>query len=548
MLVPLSLMAPPLASPAPLPAAPLPQAAPLSAAPPPPPPSAPLLPPPPPPSAGAVGALDWSSFEISIEDGALPDVELPFDAQLASALAKYQSYTTMLSTDSWDSMARVWGIHESVHSQLASAWRPIATVLRVSTDASLCVSPEYRETAKVVAAFFMHFLTALVDAELLCIYLKQTRADRVSEAKHAHRATLEMQGDGPELLPSIGGCFVLVEQNGDPLSLRLVAILHAILGLQCKSGCIGRQLTNSVAVQKRRRAATASGKSMAGSSTSRRSIPAIPSFICTSQGLEQNVCIEALILSMALKEFTQAWRRHFAGMQQHEWFGWDAQQALRHFLSASDSDPYPLGALALAVLLFLAKYSRLSPLSHTRLSSLYSVYHCRTGCKPWWRERNEAHLLLFAAYFDILCFGSPHHDGIETLQAALGFNVQRDCNATRCAQGWHPAQCCFCLWQALAAATAAVQAALGRVCRLVRCPASHGSRVDSALYQRARPPSAMAGGCISNRQGGCAPAHANGLRKSEECRQRGGEWAVAVVHSGSSTRTACPRWRSSVHA
>jgi hypothetical protein len=123
-------------------------------------------------------------------------------------------------------------------------------------------------------------------------------------------------------------------------------------------------------------------------------------------------------------EFTRAWRRHFAKVPQHEWVCWDAQQALRHFLSASGTaGPHELGALALAVLLFLSKYSRLSPLSHTSMSSLYSVYHYRKGCKPWWRERSEAHLLQFAGYLDILCFGSPDHDGVETLQAALGFNV-----------------------------------------------------------------------------------------------------------------------------
>jgi hypothetical protein len=162
-----------------------------------------------------------------------------------------------------------------------------------------------------------------------------------------------------------------------------------------------------------------SGKSQRDSS-----IPPIPSYICTSQGREQNTCNEAVILREALLEFTRAWRRHFAKVPQHEWVCWDAQQALRHFLSASGTaGPHELGALALAVLLFLSKYSRLSPLSHTSMSSLYSVYHYRKGCKPWWRERSEAHLLQFAGYLDILCFGSPDHDGVETLQAALGFNV-----------------------------------------------------------------------------------------------------------------------------
>jgi hypothetical protein len=42
---------------------------------------------------------------------------------------------------------------------------------------------------------------------------------------------------------------------------------------------------------------------------------------------------------------------------------------------------------------------------------------------PWHKERYDAHLLGAAIYFDGFCFGSAEHDGIETLQHALGFNT-----------------------------------------------------------------------------------------------------------------------------
>lgn len=118
----------------------------------------------PPPAANSANqsSIDWSRFELCIEDGALPDTELHFDAQLAAALAKHQSYMTLLSMDSWDTLRREWGINASIHGELASAWRPIATVLRVSTDANLGVQSEEAQKAKQVAALFLSFGGSLV--------------------------------------------------------------------------------------------------------------------------------------------------------------------------------------------------------------------------------------------------------------------------------------------------------------------------------------------------------------------------------------------------
>ena len=51
------------------------------------------------------------------------------------------------------------------------------------------------------------------------------------------------------------------------------------------------------------------------------------------------------------------------------------------------------------------------------------MYNYRKGAPPWWLERSAAHLLQFSAYVDVVPFGSHEHDGIETLQTALGSNV-----------------------------------------------------------------------------------------------------------------------------
>ena len=418
---PLTLMAPSPATAAPPPAAPPPQAAPTSA---------PL--PPPLPPAPTAGAQDWSSFRIYIEEGALPDVGLPFDAEIAGALAKHQSYTSMLSTDMWDTLRTEWGIGENTHGLLASAWRPIATVLRVCTDASLVsISAEQQQNARRVASLFIAFIVAFADAELLCINLKLTRADRVRRAKQSRQEALRLENGGPELLPVIGGCFILVEQHGNPLLLRLAASYHALLGLQCKSGCIGAQLMDSVRVQKLKRAAAGSKERAksgeAGRKERKESLPPFPSFICSGKGQSHRMCNEAAIISLALGAFTRVTRELFTAesaaegqVPLHEWSSWDAKKALLHLMSASELS---LGAAALVTLLMLSKYARSSPLSHTSLACLYSVYNYKKGGRPWWRERNDAHLLQFGAYLDIMCFGSPDHDGIETLQAALGFDV-----------------------------------------------------------------------------------------------------------------------------
>ena len=151
-------------------------------------------------------------------------------------------------------------------------------------------------------------------------------------------------------------------------------------------------------------------------------LPKMPRSICTEEGQQAYMCNEAAIIHAAHVEFCQATRQHFSTGNIEEWSEWGAEGALQDFMSRKSADQ-ELGAAALVAFLMLSKYSRLSPLSHGRLAALYSVYHYRKGCKPWWAERNDAHLLMFSAYIDIIPFGSPDHDGIETLQAALGFDV-----------------------------------------------------------------------------------------------------------------------------
>ena len=393
-----------------MPAAPPP--APPLLPPPPLPPPLPLLPPPP-------VKQDWSSFQLTIDEGALPATELAwteFRFHLAQQLAGRLRICDLLSEHVWADLRTELDLRVEDCGVLDDLWRPVQTVLRVSTEALAGIRPEAVERARLVAAVFLSHVDALFDAELLCTYLLATRQGRRNGAKRLAHASAS-DDTPPDLRPATGGSFVLIEVGGDPMRLRLVLTHCALLGLQCKSGCIGPQAASRQAASKRKLGAQ---------------LPAfrqLPALICTAKGRAQHICNEAALIRAATNVLTSATRNCFGGSPSEdgqvpleEWSTWDVQVCMAYLKQHGFWDG-TYEASALLCCLFLAKYNRLSPTFNTRFAAVYAVHHDRPGPLPWWLERAAAHLQLYPAYFDALMFGSLEHDGIKPLQAALGFDV-----------------------------------------------------------------------------------------------------------------------------
>jgi hypothetical protein len=184
------------------------------------------------PTATAANHAAPPALQLTVEPGALPNPCPPITTCTLGAvqtIAKYTSYKDMLPECYWDLLAHEWKLGHETTSVLDEAFIPIFAVCA----AALASVPH---EASRVAAVFVAYMVALVDACLFVIALEESCK---SQGKRP-----------PHLVPAIGGCFPLV-RDGGPNRLRYLNVGDAIIGTQCKSGCLGRQLRESVSEQKR---------------------------------------------------------------------------------------------------------------------------------------------------------------------------------------------------------------------------------------------------------------------------------------------------------
>jgi hypothetical protein len=356
---------------------------------------------------------------VVVEQGAVPEGVAPLDLHIAQRLARLTSSKQLLPEMEWERISGEYELEGAHLDPLENAWRPIGLLFKVAGDSS---QPHHAE-ANLCGAVFVAYMAALVDSLLLCTFLS---------------ARCRKQGkQPPKLVPVVGGTYALQEVVPGR-HLRLMCVDDAILGLQCKSGCVGRQLRKSVAAQKQELAAQLAAESQSGvagvaydsDSDERqmqeeefkeeisRSYKQLPSTICTALGKKEDTCNEAVVLSAALRVFEEA---ASPIVKAADISSTSAEATL--FELATESE-VGLAACALCTLLFLSKYWADGPMYGTPMAALYTAYNYKTSMYVWHEERCNAHLLGLAAYFDCMPFGSTEHDGILTLQNALGFDVQ----------------------------------------------------------------------------------------------------------------------------
>ena len=173
-------------------------------------------------------------FRLDVEEGALPETGPTLD-EVATQLAQLTELEELLPAAQWERLREMYDLELSVMQPVRAAWQPLAILFGATQGRPEGISAQEQQKARQVASVFCAYMAALTDAALFC----EALVDRC----------VMLSKKPPHLVPVIGGSFALVEV--ERMHLRLLATDDMILGLQCKSGCVGPQLRRSVAQHKK---------------------------------------------------------------------------------------------------------------------------------------------------------------------------------------------------------------------------------------------------------------------------------------------------------
>ena len=222
-----------------------------------------------------------------------------------------------------------------------------------------------------------YHMVGLVDAQLLAAHLR-TRPE-----------VGDLLGDRNLVRGVTGGVWSLDSHD-------------TIVGIMCKSGCIGKQVWKEPEKE--------------------RFISLFPKLISTEALAKVKMCKEAFLLSEAMgisEEGVECTYETIAEL--------DEIEASAAYKQLQDSNKPALFALLLAVLLFLSKYNKDEPTYNSSWASLYAAWHMRRHKEDshdaWHVERSRAHLLHKSPYMDSIPLGSLLTCEVGTFAKKLGFKV-----------------------------------------------------------------------------------------------------------------------------
>ena len=222
-----------------------------------------------------------------------------------------------------------------------------------------------------------YHMVGLVDAQLLAAHLR-TRPE-----------VGDLLGDRNLVRGVTGGVWSLDSHD-------------TIVGIMCKSGCIGEQVWKEPEKEK--------------------FISPFPQHISTQALAKVKMCKEAFLLSEAMgisEEGVECTYETIAEL--------DEIEASAAYKQLQDSNKPALFALLLAVLLFLSKYNKDEPTYNSSWASLYAAWHMRRhkedSYDAWHVERSSAHLLHKSPYMDSIPLGSLLTCEVGTFAKKLGFKV-----------------------------------------------------------------------------------------------------------------------------